>query len=332
MPPGLLTVRLQRKQREAVDICSFELVDPAGGTLPPYGAGAHIDVHIRDGLVRQYSLIDAVEIDPAEPRRGYRIAVLRDPAGRGGSRAMHDDLAEGDLLRIGQPRNLFPLAPGGGRSLLLAGGIGITPILCMAQRLSAAGAGFTLHYCARSADRMAFREAIAASPFADRVVFHVDDGPAGQRLDLAGALAGGDGGGHLYVCGPAGFNTAVVETAQRQGWRDGHIHFESFTAAKGVAPSAAAAGGDRDFLVTLASSGKSYTVPPGRTVVEVLAAHGVDIPTSCEQGICGTCLTGLLDGEPDHRDQFLTNAERARNDRFTPCCSRAKSRTLLLDL
>jgi vanillate O-demethylase ferredoxin subunit len=316
-------VRVARKAREAEGIASFELVRQDGGSLPPFSAGSHIDVHVpgsSGGLVRQYSLCN----DAAEAGR-YRIAVLRDVASRGGSAGMHDAVNEGDVLEISAPRNHFPLhdAP---RTLLFAGGIGVTPLLCMAQRLAAVDATFEMHYCTRSLDRTAFHGEIGASSFADKVQFHFDDGDAAQKLDLPALIATPDSGTHLYVCGPKGFIDHVIATAKAQGWPDVQVHLEYF----GAAPQDTAA--DGSFEVKIASSGKTYTVPADQSVTQALMAHGVEIMVSCEQGVCGTCITRVLEGECDHRDLYFTDEEKAANDQFTPCCSRAKSRLLVLDL
>lgn len=314
------TVRVARKTMEALDICSFELVDPDGATLPAFSAGSHVDVHLGDGLVRQYSLCN----DPEENHR-YMIAVLRDAASRGGSAAMHA-LREGDLLRIGEPKNHFPLAHAAAHSVLLAGGIGITPILCMAERLANTGASFELHYCARSVERMAFSERIGASRFAEHSHLHFDDGPDAQKLDLAALLGTAPADTHLYVCGPSGFMDWVLDGARTAGWPDERLHREYFTAAA-VDTSA-----DGSFEVQIASSGAVVRVGAQETVVTALARAGIEVPTSCEQGVCGTCLTRVLEGEPEHRDLYLTPDEQAAGDQFTPCCSRARSARLVLDL
>ncbi len=321
MTQATLAVRVARKAVEATDILSFELVEADGGNLPPFSAGAHIDVHLPGGLVRQYSLCN----DPTESHR-YLIGVLRDPASRGGSSAMHDLVREGDLLRISEPRNHFPLAHEARRSLLLAGGIGVTPILCMAERLAASGADFEMHYCTRSPERTAFTRRIRDSAFAPRVHFHFDDGSPAQRLDLAVLLATPEAGVHLYVCGPKGFMDAVLATAREKGWPESQLHYEFF----GAAPQAT--DGDTAFEVRLASSGRTIPVPPDRSVAAALISAGVDLPTACEQGVCGTCLTRVLAGEPDHRDAYLTPEEQAANDQFLPCCSRSRTPLLVLDL
>jgi vanillate monooxygenase ferredoxin subunit len=315
-----LAVKVVSKKIEAEDIASFELATADGAPLPAFSAGSHIDVQVPGGLTRQYSLCN----DAAERHR-YRIAVLRDPASRGGSTAMHDAVKAGDVLHISEPRNHFPLQHAK-RSLLFAGGIGVTPLLCMAQRLAAIGADFVLHYCTRSVERTAFRTEIANSAFADRVRFHYDAGPPEQKLDLEADLGAPDPACRLYVCGPTGFIDYVVGMAKVKGWSADQIHLEYF----GAAPKDSS--GDSAFEVRVASSGKTYTVAAGQSVVQALLEHGVEILTSCEQGVCGTCITRVLEGEPDHRDLYFTDEEHAKNDQFTPCCSRAKSKILVLDL
>lgn len=318
----VLPVRVARKAVEALDICSFELVAADDQPLPAFSAGAHLDVQVPGGLTRQYSLCNA----PHETHR-YLIGVLRDAASRGGSAAMHDRVREGDVLTIGAPKNHFPLAPQARRHLLLAGGIGITPILCMAEQLAASGADFALHYSTRSRERTAFHDRLRASAFAERVAFHFDDGEAAQRLDLAALLAAPQAGTHLYVCGPRGYIDAVLAGARAHGWPEAQLHREYFAGG-----DAAPAAGDTAFEVQLASTGRVIAVPADRTVVQALAAAGVEVQTSCEQGVCGTCLTRVLAGTPEHRDLYLTPEEQAANDQFTPCCSRARSARLVLDL
>lgn len=315
-----LRVEVKNKHVEATDIVCLELADPDGRSLPPFSAGAHIDVKTPTGLVRQYSLCN----DPSERHR-YVIAVLREPRSRGGSVAMHETVRQGDRLAIRSPRNHFGLVPGVKRSLLLAGGIGITPILSMAHQLALSGGDFEMHYAARSTDRMAFLGRIRRSSFMAKVRLHVDNGEPTQRLDLVAVLGGPDVGKHLYVCGPKGFMDAVVTTARSLGWPAANVHFEHFNAApKGDAGAA--------FDVVLRKSCKVIRIPDGVTVLEALRASGIDVPVSCEQGVCGTCVTRVLDGVPDHRDVFLTDDERARNDQFMPCCSRAHTSELVLDL
>jgi vanillate O-demethylase ferredoxin subunit len=312
------TVRIARTDIEAPQIRSFELV-AQGGTLAPFSAGSHIDVHV-GGVVRQYSLCN----DPSEGHR-YLIAVLKDPASRGGSVAMHS-LKAGESLTISEPRNHFPLAHDARHSLLFAGGIGITPILCMAQRLAAVGSAFELHYCARSSDRAAFSGRIRELSFAGRAAFHFDDGPEAQKLRAAETIGAPKEGKHLYVCGPTGFMDWILGTARGLGWPEARLHREYFAAAPVDTTK------DGSFEVQIASSGAVIRVAADQTVVAALSSAGIQVPVSCEQGICGTCLTGVIEGAPEHRDMYLTAEEQARGDCFTPCCSRAKSHRLVLDL
>ena len=313
-------VRIARKVSEAADICSFELINANGRALPPFSAGAHIDVHLANGMVRQYSLCN----DPRETHR-YQIAVLRDPASRGGSAAMHA-LAEGQVLDISDPRNHFALAHDASHHLLLAGGIGVTPLLCMAERLANIGASFEMHYCARSRERMAFVERIGRSNFAPQVQLHFDDGDRSQRLDLDLLFASSGAATHLYVCGPTGFMDWVLRTARDSGWTEDRLHREYFSAAP------MDMSGDGAFEVQVASTGAVIPVRADQSVVAALAAHGIEVPVSCEQGVCGTCITRILEGTPLHRDVYFSDEEKAKGDQFTPCCSRARSLRLVLDL
>ncbi|WP_321956160.1 PDR/VanB family oxidoreductase [Paraburkholderia bannensis] len=316
-----LDVIVSRKWNEAQDIYGFEFVKADGGALPPFSAGAHIDVHLPGGLIRQYSLCN----DAASTQR-YQIAVLRDENGRGGSRAIHDAVEEGSALTIGAPRNHFPLSHGAPHHLLIAGGIGITPILCMAERLFHADETFDLHYCTRSRERTAFVSRIAAAPFSARASFHFDDEAPAQRFDIAATLANAPAGSHLYVCGPRGFMDAVLAQARDQQWDEARLHYEFFGAVVEQSDT------DTAFKVRIASSGATIEVPAGCTVIEALAANGVDVLTSCEQGVCGTCLTRVIEGQPDHRDAYLTDEEKAAGDQFLPCCSRSHTPLLVLDL
>ncbi|MFB9123481.1 oxidoreductase [Paraburkholderia dipogonis] len=318
---GGLKVRVAAKHVEAVGICSFELVEAGGNALPAFSAGSHIDVAVPGGLTRQYSLCNA----PNESHR-YQISVLRDPSSRGGSAGMHDRVSVGDELIISAPKNHFALAHGARHSVLLAGGIGVTPILCMAERLSMIGASFEMHYCTRSREHTAFLERIAGACYASHVQFHFDDGAVDQKLDMAACLAKPESGTHLYVCGPKGFMESVLHAARAAGWPEAQLHYEFF-AAEARSPA-----DDARFEVEIASTGQVVVVEKDETVVQALAKVGVEIQISCEQGVCGTCLTRVLEGEPDHFDVYLSAEERAANDQFLPCCSRGKSSRLVLDL
>ncbi len=317
-----IAVRVARKTVEAEGVAGFRLVPASGERLPAFTPGAHIDVALPGGLVRQYSLCNTSALDDGH----YEIGVLRDAASRGGSRAMHDAVHEGSVLQISPPRNLFALDESATQSLLLAGGIGVTPLLSMAQRLAALGADFALHCCSRSAARTPYRRRLQDSAFADQVFFHHDDGPPAQHIDLAATLGSPAPGKHAYVCGPAGFLEAVRTTARALHWADAQVHFESFSGA------ATPAGGQGSFEVELHRSRRVVHIPATMTVLDALAAEGVEIPVSCAQGVCGTCLTRVLAGEVAHHDLYLTPAEQAANDCFLPCCSRAISPRLVLDL
>lgn len=321
MSSAALPVRVAHKQLAAQDICVFDLVAADGGALPPFEAGAHIDVQLPEGLTRQYSLCNR----PGETTH-YQIGVLREPNSRGGSRAMHEQVQVGQLLQISAPRNHFALAPQAPQSLLLAGGIGITPLLAMAESLAAAGAGFALHYCTRARSRTAFLDRLATAPWAGRVALHFDDEAPAQRLDSAAVLAAAPAGTHLYVCGPRGFIEAMLAAARQQAWPEDRLHCEYFA---GQVPAST---GDTGFELEARRSGRTLQVPAGVSIIQVLAEAGIPVMTSCEQGVCGTCLTPVLEGVPEHRDSYLTAEEQAANDQMLPCCSRARSARLVLDL
>lgn len=317
-----LKVRIVEKRPEAVDIVTLVLEPLAGEQqLPSFSAGSHVDVEIRPGLVRQYSLCN----DSEETHR-YVIGALKDPGSRGGSVAVHEELAVGQEIRISHPRNHFSLAHNASRSLLFAGGIGVTPILCMTERLALTDADFSMHYCARSRDRMAFLKHIQSAPYADKVSLHFDDEDESQKLDLKRVLASESHDSHIYVCGPSGFMNFIIDTVRELGWPEDHVHYEFFV------PADVDTSGDEVFEIQVASSGKVYQVGVDDTIVSVLADDDVEIMTSCEQGICGSCITRVLDGTPEHRDQVLTDQEREEESWITPCCSRSKTKRLVLDL
>ncbi|MDD0838002.1 PDR/VanB family oxidoreductase [Curvibacter sp. HBC61] len=320
MTATTLTVRLARKSAETAQICRLELEPLPGQSLPGFTPGAHLDLHLAPGLVRPYSLVNA-------PDEGgvYRLGVLLDPASRGGSRAVHA-LQAGQTLTISAPVNHFELAPQAQHHLLLGGGIGITPLLSMAQHLARQGQSFSLHYSARSRDQAAFLPRLAEADLQPHVQTHFDDGDAAQKLDLAALLAQPQAGTHLYVCGPKGYMDAVLGAARQAGWPEAQLHSEVFQATVQSLPD------DAEFEVEIASSGLVVTVPPELTIAQALEQAGVRLMTSCEQGVCGTCLTRVLSGQPDHRDSYLTEEEQAANDQCLPCCSRSRSPRLVLDL
>jgi len=318
-----MPVRVAAIVTEAVGIKSFVLVSPTGGALPRFSAGSHVLVDLPNGLARQYSLCN----DPTETHR-YRIAVLREPNGRGGSACMHDAVRVGDVLTISTPRNNFPLFKGAASSLLIAGGIGMTPILAMCLDLHRCGQDFRLHYCTRTIALTAFRDELAASSFAGRVAFHHDGGNPTRGLDVRTLLAPVPDGLHVYCCGPAGLMRAVEQATAH--WSIGRVHFEFFAAGSNAAPSVQP--GDCAFEIVIASTGQTLIVPLGRTILDVLNDNGILVENMCREGICGTCITKVLEGVPDHRDQVLDASEKAQNKLITVCCSRARTAKLVLDL
>lgn len=321
-PQNWIEVEVAAKHLITPDIAFLELRNTRENPLPMFTAGSHIDVEIAPGLVRQYSLIDG----PGDPAH-YRIAVLRQQASRGGSAAIHERIRPGDRLRISVPRNNFALAHGARRSVLYAGGIGITPILCMAERLVQMNASFDFHYFARTRTHAAFLSYIEAGRIAERAHIHFTREEGGRRFDPGRDVPAFEPGSHLYVCGPAAFIQVVLDGAKLAGWPEECLHRELFTA-----PDVSQNAKSESFRVRIASTGLTLEVPPDRTVAQVLIEAGIDLPLSCEQGVCGTCLTRVIDGVPDHRDVFLTEEEHRRNDQFTPCCSRARTPLLVLDL
>ena len=319
--PSTLTVRIARKRQDATDICTLELAPlEAGFELPPFEAGSHIDLHLPGGLVRQYSLYG-----PPSDRQRYRLAILRDAASRGGSVAVHAALREGDTVTISAPRNAFALDERAGSHLLMAGGIGITPLLAMAEALHESGRAFELHVCARTEDRSPLKAHIESRPWASCVRWHLDDQPdSSWRPEVLFGQAPADR--HVYVCGPSGFIDHVGQCARAAGWADARIHSESFQ-ARALTPN-----GNQPFELELAGTGRVIPVGADQTALQALEAAGVIVPSSCEQGVCGTCLTRITGGVPDHRDLYLTPEEQAANDCFLPCCSRAHTPRLVVEL
>lgn len=319
----ILTVRVTRIIRQTPDILAFELSHPWGRSLPAYSAGAHLDVHMPGGFMRQYSLVRAPGVDDALAAP-YVIAVKREAASRGGSASLHERVREGDLLPVSAPRNTFALVPHARKHILLAGGIGLTPLLAMAQSLVQQGADFEFCCFARSQGHLAFADVLRAPALAPHVRLHFDDAAAEEKIDLSQLLSTPAADTHLYVCGPTGFMQAVRSAAA--GWSEENIHSEYF-----APPTTGAGSGiDNPFELVLARRGITVTVAADQTAVDALHDVGIDIPTSCEQGLCGTCVVDCLDGEVEHRDFCLTSGER--KNKVALCCSRAKSGPLVLDL
>jgi ferredoxin-NADP reductase len=298
-------------------IYGYELVDPRGRDLPRFEAGAHIELRF-GGFLRQYSLWN----DAAERRR-YRIAVLHERASRGGSQYLHESLRVGDRVEVSLPRNNFRLEGAAQRHLLIAGGIGIAPIMSMIWELRRRRAEFVVHYCTRSPERTAFRRELEPLAAEGLLHFHHDGGDPERGLDIAATLRDPQPGTRLYCCGPAPLMAAAAYASR--GWPPGTVHWEYFTASPERILEE-----DRSFRVKLARTGGDYEVPVGETIVRVLQRQGIAVTTSCELGYCGACMTPYLSGEPDHRDQLLE--EEGRKRYVLICCSRSKTPVLELDL
>jgi ferredoxin-NADP reductase len=313
MPDRSLLVRAMTWDADGV--MALDLVAPDGGDLGGFEPGAHIDLYVAPGVERQYSLCG----DPAD-RRTWRIAV-RLVAGGAGSGAVHRTLRPGNLVRAAGPRNNFPFVPAPGY-LFVAGGIGITPLLPM---IRAAGPNWRLLYCFRDLGSAAFLPLLGQLAAATGGILELFVSSAGRRLDVAAELAAPRAGEQLYCCGPDSLMTAVE--AATGAWPEGSVHFEWFTPR--AQAGAAETGG---FELSCARSGITLAVPAGRRVLDILTENGIAVPTSCEQGICGTCECAVLEGEVDHRDSILSASERAAHATMMVCVSRARSPRLVLDL
>ena len=314
-----ITTRITAAEDVAGQIRAYTLETTDGTELPAFTAGAHIDVLLGNDLIRQYSLCS----DPAE-RHHYRIAVLHEPDGRGGSDYMHRQLKAGDELQIHGPRNHFELDMSGDNYLLIAGGIGITPIMLMALQLQAAGKPFTLHYLCRTPEQAAFRHWLEET-FGSAVEFHYSYGDAAKRLDLSALFSLQNQPTQVYTCGSEGLLQAILDAATPLP--DIEVSFERFSAAP-VAENAVS----EAFEIEIASSGEMLQVDEAQTILEVLQAAGHEIETMCKEGLCGSCEVDLLEGEADHRDSVLNDAEKAEQNVLMVCCSRARTPRLKLDL
>lgn len=315
-----IATRLHSITWAAEGICLFELRPLSGGTLPPHTAGAHIDLHLTNGLVRSYSLIN-----PQGETHRYLIAVSRDPASRGGSRHMFEAMRVGETVPVSTPRNNFKLVEDAPHSVFVAGGIGVTPIWCMLQRMVELGGSWQCHYATRTQQHAALLGEIKAlgERAGTQVHTHFDQENGGKLLDLHAIVQAASSDSHLYCCGPlpmlAAFEAACV------GRLKSTVHVEYF-----AAPAAAASVGG--FHVVLVRSGRRVFVPEGSTILDALLEADVDVPYSCSEGICGACETRVLGGCPDHRDVILTDTEKEAGRSMMICCSGSKSEELLLDL
>ncbi len=313
---ALLSLRVARSEPTADGIQLLEFRDPVGAELPAWGPGSHVAVRVPSGAMRNYSLCN----DPRERDR-YVVAVKREEGGRGGSVSLIDGVKAGDTVEVAPPRNLFELVTSAPSYVFVAGGIGITPILSMIRYLRAAGnAPFHLYYLTRSASGTAFLPELAE--FQDRVTVHHDNGDPGQAFDLWPVFEE-PGKAYIYCCGPRPLMDAVRDMTGH--WPESAVHFEDFGSDL-VRPRA----DDVPFIIQLGRGGPKLEVPVGTTILETIRAHGRKTPSSCESGTCGTCRTTVLDGEPDHRDLVLSEAEKKAA--MMICVSRAKSGLLVLDL
>lgn len=313
--PALIEARVRARWVTAEEILAFELVTEGGGHIG-FEAGAHIDVHTPSGLVRQYSLVNT-----PDEREHLVIGVKRESESRGGSLSLHETLAVGDLIKISWPKNNFPLVTGKG-ALLIAGGIGITPILAMASQLQQSGLSYSLHYYTRSQAHAAFTDRLESL---SAVHLHTAFDPQQTLTSIEVAMRAASAEMHIYVCGPRPLVDLVQELASVIGFPAGQVHFELFANEVSHVD-------DRPFRVRLARSQDEFEVPVGVSLAEALQAHGMIVDTSCEQGVCGTCRTIVLEGEPEHRDVYLSEEERQGQRCLMPCVSRSHSELLVLDL
>jgi vanillate O-demethylase ferredoxin subunit len=310
-----IKLRVKAISWETELVKAVELRSLDGSELPKFTAGSHVDLHLPIGLVRSYSLLN-----PQRERHRYVVGIARDRDSRGGSRYIHDDLKVGDVLPVTPPRNLFPIDETAETSVLIGGGIGITPIISMVQRLDELGRNWRLYCAARSRKDAPFIDRLVV--YGDSVSFHFDNEAAGL-LDVESIVAGAPAGAHLYCCGPTLMLSTFTAAARKRD--PGCIHIERFSPADDAAT-------DGGFLVELARTGRTLAVPKGSTILETLRNAGISPLCSCQQGICGSCETRVIAGEPDHRDAVLTADERKSNETMMICCSGSRSKKLVLDL
>lgn len=318
MNSSLIQLKLRQVRLEAEGICSYEFVAVEGKKLPPFDAGAHIDLHLPNSHIRSYSLANA----PDDQGR-YLVAVQRESTGRGGSVYMHDSLRVGQVLSATVPHNDFRLNETAQNSVFIAGGIGITPILSMVARLEALGRSWRVHYASRSPEVTAFVDELARLDRGRGWVVHWGGGDKSRRLDISSVMRGADPETHLYCCGPARMIDAFVEAGANRPPTT--VHYERFAAVDAPATE----GG---YTVVLQRSGKRISVEPGKTLLDALLDENVPVSYACSNGICGTCMTKVISGVPDHRDEFLSAEEKQAGKTMLVCCSGSCSAELVLDL
>ncbi|MFT6045568.1 MAG: ferredoxin-NADP reductase [Arenicella sp.] len=314
-----LDVLIDSREDQGDGVAVLRLVSANGEALPVFSAGAHIDVQINKQLVRQYSLSNA----PGDADH-YRIGVLNDPQSRGGSVTLFSEFQAGKKIQISSPRNHFEVQTHDGKAILIAGGIGITPIVSMAYELRQQHRHFEIHYCLNKQSSGAFVEELQAE-FSEQLRLHCSVDKKVNPIEvLSGNKSRLSDAAHLYVCGPTGFMDWVIDSAKKQGFGSSQIHFEYFSADVELDGHA--------IEVYCSESDTTVMVAPNQTIATALSLAGIKVDVSCQQGVCGTCITEVLEGEPDHRDQFLTDDEKQDNDQMAVCCSRAKSARLVLEV
>ncbi|MDV7589139.1 PDR/VanB family oxidoreductase [Acinetobacter baumannii] len=314
----LYDVVVKNRHVEGGNIAVMEFESATSATLPKVEPGAHIDVHLPNGMVRQYSLCQ----NPNDEGK-FRLGILRDPESRGGSISAFDEIKDGMQIQVSEPKNLFPLLKAK-HSVLIGGGIGITPLITMAYQLAHEGASFELHYCGASPEKCAFVDEIKNGVLAQYTTFHFKSEGASHRAFFESAIKDIDSESHIYTCGPVGFMDWVINLATTHDFPEQQIHKEYFQVETDTS-------GD-SFEVVAERSGKIIMVEAGETILQALAKEGIEIEMSCEQGVCGTCMCDVIEGEPDHRDVYFTDEEKASNEQILVCCSRSKTPRLVLDI
>lgn len=314
----LYDVVVKNRHVEGGNIAVMEFESATSATLPKVEAGAHIDVHLPNGMVRQYSLCQ----NPNDEGK-FRLGILRDPESRGGSVSAFDEIKDGMQIQVSEPKNLFPLLKAK-HSVLIGGGIGITPLITMAYQLAHEGESFELHYCGANPEHCAFVDEIKNGELAKYTTFHFKSEGASHRAFFESAIKDIDLESHIYTCGPVGFMDWVINLATTHDFPEQQIHKEYFQVETDTS-------GD-SFEVVAERSGKIIMVEAGETILQALAKEGIDIEMSCEQGVCGTCMCDVIEGEPDHRDVYFTDEEKASNEQILVCCSRSKTPRLVLDI
>lgn len=314
----LYQVIVKNRHVEGGNVAVMEFESANEIPLPKIDAGSHIDVYLPNGMVRQYSLCQNPEYAGI-----FRLGILRDPESRGGSVSAFDEIKDGMQLQVSAPRNLFSLAKAK-HSVLIGGGIGITPLITMAYQLLKDGQSFELHYCGSSSERCAFVDEIKHGDLAKYTSFHFKAEGQSHRQYFEDHFKKLYLESHIYTCGPNGFMDWVIDLAKSHTFAEHQIHKEYFQVEVETSGTA--------FEVVAQRSNKIITVSAEESLIDALAREGIKIEKSCEQGVCGTCLCDVLEGEPDHRDVYLTDDEKADNDQILVCCSRAKSARLVLDI